>query len=126
MSLSSFTKAGLALLPSRGYDRRASGGLHMEIVMRPTKLWMAVIAAGAVAAAGVLEAQAAKGPGTPPTSAGTVKKCAKGQIYNKKKKKCIKTESGILPDDDLYWQGRELALAGHYDWAIEVFSAMSN
>lgn len=79
----------------------------------------------AIALAGSQPAEAAKGPGTPPASASTVKKCAKGQIYNKKKKKCIKTQSGVLPDEDLYWQGRELALAGEYDWAIAVFGAMA-
>lgn len=71
-------------------------------------------------------AEAAKGPGTPPSSAANVKKCAKGQIWHKKKKKCVKTESGILPDEDLFWQARELALGGDYDWAIQVFGAMAD
>ena len=35
-------------------------------------------------------------------------------------------ESGVLPDEDLYQQGRALARLGHYDWAIEVLSLVQN
>src|SRR5688572_960735 len=71
-------------------------------------------------------AEAAKGPGKPPASAAKIKKCTKGQIWHKKKKKCVKVESGILSDEDLFWQARELALGGDYDWAIQVFGAMAD
>jgi tetratricopeptide (TPR) repeat protein len=94
--------------------------------MRLLKMAMAALLGSLMANATPLPAVAARGPAVPPSSASTVKKCAKGEIWNKVKKKCIKTQSGILPDEDLYWQGRELALAGQYDWAIEVFSAMAS
>jgi tetratricopeptide (TPR) repeat protein len=56
----------------------------------------------------------------------SVKKCKKGEVWDKNKKKCMKAASGVLPDEDLYQQGRALAQAGEYDWAITVLSAISN
>src|SRR4029079_14818925 len=58
------------------------------------------------------------------TGASTPKKCKKGEVL--KNGKCVKASSGILPDEDLYQQGRALALAGEYDWALEVLGAASN
>jgi Flp pilus assembly protein TadD len=52
--------------------------------------------------------------------------CKKGEVWDKSKKKCVKASSGILPDEDLYQQGRALAKAGHYDWAIEVLAVVQN
>jgi tetratricopeptide (TPR) repeat protein len=52
--------------------------------------------------------------------------CKKGEVWDKKKKKCVKAESGVLPDTDLYEQGRALAKEGHYDWALEVLAAIQN
>lgn len=40
--------------------------------------------------------------------------------------KCVKASSGILPDEDLYQQGRALAKQGQYDWAIEVLATIQN
>jgi tetratricopeptide (TPR) repeat protein len=53
-------------------------------------------------------------------------KCKKGEVWNKSKKKCVKASSGVLPDEDLYQQGRALAKQGHYDWAITVLAAIQN
>ena len=53
-------------------------------------------------------------------------KCKKGEVWSKAKKKCVKAESGVLPDEDLYQQGRALAKAGQYDWALEVLAAIQN
>ena len=61
--------------------------------------------------------------GTTDTSA---KKCKKGEVWDKSKKKCMKATSGVLPDEDLYQQGRALAKAGEYDWALMVLAAISN
>jgi len=57
-----------------------------------------------------------------------VKKCKKGEILKKvgNVKKCVKVESGILPDEDLYQQGRTLAKAGEYEWALQVLAAIEN
>jgi tetratricopeptide (TPR) repeat protein len=53
-------------------------------------------------------------------------KCKKGEVWDKKKKKCRKASSSVLPDEELYAQGRLLAKGGHYDWALEVFAAVEN
>lgn len=53
-------------------------------------------------------------------------KCKKGEVWHKTKKKCVKAESGVMPDEDLYQQGRGLAKAGHYDWALTVLAAIQN
>ena len=58
--------------------------------------------------------------------------CKKGEVVKKVKvggvwvKKCKPVESGILPDEDLYQQGRLLAKAGQYDWALQVLAAIKN
>jgi tetratricopeptide (TPR) repeat protein len=51
-------------------------------------------------------------------------KCKKGEVV--KKGKCVKPQSGVLPDEQLYQQGRALAYAGEYEWALEVLGAVSN
>ena len=56
----------------------------------------------------------------------TAKNCKSGQVWNKKTKKCVKAQSGILPDEELYQQGRALAKEARYDWAIEVLSTIQN
>ena len=68
---------------------------------------------------------AAGGGGEP---AEPVKKCKKGEVLKKVGNvwKCVKIESGILPDEDLYQQGRLLAKAGEYDWALQVLAAIEN
>lgn len=60
------------------------------------------------------------------TTSTSVKKCKKGEAWDKSKKKCMKATSGVLPDEDLYQQGRELAKAGEYDWALTLLGAISN
>ena len=52
--------------------------------------------------------------------------CKKGEVWDKAKKQCVKASSGILTDEDLYQQGRALAKAGQYDWAIEVLAVVQN
>jgi tetratricopeptide (TPR) repeat protein len=57
-----------------------------------------------------------------------VKKCKQGEVLKKvgNVKKCVKVESGILPDDELYEQGRVLAKSGQYEWALQVLAAIQN
>jgi tetratricopeptide (TPR) repeat protein len=52
------------------------------------------------------------------------KHCKHGEVL--KNGKCVKPTNGVLPDEDLYQQGRSLALDGEYDWALTVFNAVSN
>lgn len=57
-----------------------------------------------------------------------VKKCKKGEVPKKVANiwKCVKVETGILPDEELYQQGRALAKAGEYEWALQVLAAIQN
>lgn len=68
----------------------------------------------------------AAGGGGGNDAAPTTKDCKKGEVWNASKKKCVKVQSGILPDEDLYQQGRALARLGYYDWALEVLAAVQN
>jgi tetratricopeptide (TPR) repeat protein len=52
--------------------------------------------------------------------------CKTGEVWDAKKKQCVKAASGVLPDEELYQQGRALAKAGHYEWALTVLAAISN
>ena len=56
----------------------------------------------------------------------TAQQCKKGTVWNKKTKKCVKVQSGVLTDEELYQQGRALAKEAQYDWAIEVLSAIQD
>ena len=69
---------------------------------------------------------AAGSGGSSSGSSPTTQSCKKGEVWNKKTKKCVKVESGLLTDEDLYQQGRALAKEGHYDWAIEVLSVVQD
>ena len=71
-------------------------------------------------------ALAAGGSGGSGGSSPTSHNCKKGQVWDKTKKKCVKAQSGILPDEDLYQQGRALAKEGNYDWALDVLAQIQN
>lgn len=51
-------------------------------------------------------------------------KCKKGEVV--KKGKCVKAHSGVLPDEELYRQGRVLAQAGDYEGALLILQLASN
>ena len=38
----------------------------------------------------------------------------------------MKVAAGVLPDEELYLQGRALAKSGKYDWALQVLAAVQN
>jgi tetratricopeptide (TPR) repeat protein len=50
--------------------------------------------------------------------------CRKGWTYDQSKKMCVRSQS--LNDEQLYQQGRLLALAGHYDSALDTLGAIRN
>lgn len=52
--------------------------------------------------------------------------CKKSEVWSKTKNRCLKAEAGILPDEDLYQQGRALAKQGQYDWALDVLAVIQN
>jgi tetratricopeptide (TPR) repeat protein len=69
-------------------------------------------------------AATAMGDGGGSSSDQTSQKCKTGMVWSKTAKKCVKANSGIVPDQDLYEAGRALALAGKYEWAIDVLNAV--
>jgi hypothetical protein len=50
--------------------------------------------------------------------------CKKGSVYSKKKATCVQASSGLIDDKELYQEGRDLALAGHYDEALTALDAV--
>ena len=50
--------------------------------------------------------------------------CNKGWVYSSKKQVCVR--SSFLDDKELYEQGRALALAGHYDNALDALEAVKD
>lgn len=50
--------------------------------------------------------------------------CKKGFVYSQKKNACVKMGSEFIPDQDLYQQGRALALNGDYENAFDLLSAI--
>jgi tetratricopeptide (TPR) repeat protein len=67
--------------------------------------------------------------GDTPSPAASPKKagCKVGFVMKKKKgkKRCTRV-TAELTDDELYDQGRALALEGEYAWALQVFGAIRN
>jgi len=66
-------------------------------------------------------------PATAAPSSGetvTVLRCESGFVYSRAKRSCTLLASSGLADEELYVQGRALALAGHYRNALEVLAAV--
>jgi tetratricopeptide (TPR) repeat protein len=69
---------------------------------------------------------------SPSSNTNPKKVCKKGEVVKlvkksgKKVQTCVKASTGVLPDDELYDQGRLLAKSGEYDWALQVLAAIEN
>lgn len=59
-------------------------------------------------------------------SSKTVQKCKKNEVWDKKKKKCVLPQQGMLDDESIFEAGRDLAYAGRYDEAINVLTMAAN
>ncbi len=54
-------------------------------------------------------------------------KCKKGKVWNRKKKRCVKIKkSSMLDDENIYLAGRDLAMRGEFEDAIQVLSFAHN
>ena len=84
---------------------------------------LALAAGGGTGGGGTSGGTSGGGNGNDSPSA---KDCKKGEVWDKTKKICVKAQSGVLPDKELYAQGRALAKEGQYDWALEVLAAIQN
>jgi tetratricopeptide (TPR) repeat protein len=78
--------------------------------------------AATLALSGAAWAAGEGGGGTSPAG----HNCKSGQVWDTGKQTCVKKQAGILPDEDLYQQGRALAKEGHYEWALEVLALIQN
>jgi tetratricopeptide (TPR) repeat protein len=69
---------------------------------------------------------------TTETSSPKKLKCKQGEVVKNVKKDgkttptCVKAESSLLDDEELYQQGRLLAKEGEYDWALGVLAQIEN
>ncbi|MEX2318577.1 MAG: tetratricopeptide repeat protein [Bauldia sp.] len=52
--------------------------------------------------------------------------CEQGTIYDKETKTCVARSSELIDERDLYLTGRELALAGRYDDALDLLNAVAD
>ncbi len=57
---------------------------------------------------------------------GTVHTCKKGEVWDNTAGKCVKKGASLIPDKDLYEQGRALALAGDYQNALDLLQSVKN
>jgi tetratricopeptide (TPR) repeat protein len=86
----------------------------------------AIVFAGALSLTGGAAFAASGGSGGSGGSSGTTQtvKCNKGWTYDNATKACVKNQS--LNDQQLYDQGRALALAGYYENALDTLGAIRN
>lgn len=65
------------------------------------------------------------GEGRVPDSTGQMcVPCADGTVYDAATKTCVARSSSLIDDHDLYVHGRELALDGRYQDALDVFATV--
>jgi tetratricopeptide (TPR) repeat protein len=106
----------------RGNRRGENGGRRtMRFAIKLVALLVAVpLFAGPALAMG-------GGDGSSSGSASkTVQKCKKGQVWDKKRKKCVVPKHAMLDDESIFEAGRDLAYAGRYDEAINVLTMAAN
>ena len=82
----------------------------------------AIVFAGALSLTGGAALAASGGSSGSDTT--QVVKCNKGWTYDQSKKACVKNQS--MNDQQLYQQGRALALAGDYTNALDSLNAIRN
>jgi tetratricopeptide (TPR) repeat protein len=91
---------------------------HVSLLLaRASLVALAVSIAGA---AGPAFANSSGGSG----SGGSAPACKPGYVYDANKQTCVKSSS--MNDEQLYQQGRDLALAGRYEEALGVLAAVRN
>jgi len=59
------------------------------------------------------------------TSTTSAPSCPRGKVWDKKSKKCVVANSGIVTDDVLVAEGHRLAKSGEYENAIAVLQAVT-
>ena len=83
---------------------------------------LSILLAGAIVAAPAAAFALGDGGSTTPKKP----TCKKGYVYSKKKKRCVRQRSEIIPDRSLIEQGWALAYAGKYSLAIDLFQLVAD
>ena len=63
---------------------------------------------------------------TPPKTTNTAAECVAGEVWDKRTKTCLNSQSNLLNDDTRYEAVRELAYDAQYDRALMVLASMSD
>jgi tetratricopeptide (TPR) repeat protein len=106
---------------------RRTGATYSEQAMindRKSSTAIILLLAGGLSLGGSL-AFAASGGGSTSGGASTPD-CSKGYVWSTQKSKCVKATSSNMDDKTLYSQGRDLALAGRYQEALDALDAVKN
>jgi tetratricopeptide (TPR) repeat protein len=93
----------------------------LSLLARATLVALVLSTAGTV---GLAFANPSGGGGS--SGGGTTPSCKPGYVYDTNKRTCVKASSGLLDDEQLYQQGRALALGGHYEEALGALAAVRN
>ena len=64
--------------------------------------------------------------GNPPKTTKTASDCKAGEVFDKKTKTCVDSQSNLIDDDIRYDAVRELAYDAQYDRALLVLTSMSD
>jgi tetratricopeptide (TPR) repeat protein len=62
----------------------------------------------------------------PPKTTKTAAECKAGEVWDKKTKTCLDSQSNLIDDDTRYDAVRELAYDAQYDRALQVLASMSD
>jgi tetratricopeptide (TPR) repeat protein len=82
--------------------------------------------AGGGAAGGASGGSAAEKKPPPGLNKSDLTTCDPGQVWDKKKRKCLERHSGVLPDPDLTEYAYSLAKADRHQEAIDVLDLLEN
>jgi tetratricopeptide (TPR) repeat protein len=82
--------------------------------------------AGGDAAGGASGGSASEKKASPGVNKTDLTTCDPGQVWDKKKKKCLERHSGVLPDPDMTEYAYALAKADRYREAIDVLDLLDN
>ncbi len=94
------------------------------IKTRKSSTAMLLLLAGGLSLGGTL-AYAASGGGSGSSGTSTPA-CSTGYVWSTAKSKCVKATSSNMDDKTLYAQGRDLALAGRYQEALDALEAVKS
>lgn len=87
---------------------------------------VALTLAGAAIVSIVGPGMAASGGSSGSSSSTDTPACNAGWVWDKKQQLCVRKESGLVGDKELYAQGRALAVDGHYKEALALLEAIRN